>query len=54
MMDIGWRADASNVEADYRRRRIAREHKSASRRGGRLFAFENSDLTAVEYAYAFT
>ncbi|WP_185642616.1 hypothetical protein [Burkholderia stagnalis] len=50
VMDIGWLADASDVEADYRRRRMAREHKSASRRDGRLPAIENSGLTEAEYA----
>ncbi|WP_196482855.1 hypothetical protein [Burkholderia stagnalis] len=50
MMDIGWLADASDVEADYRRRRMAREHKSASRRDGSLPAIENSGLTETEYA----
>ncbi|WP_230942356.1 hypothetical protein [Burkholderia stagnalis] len=32
-MDIGWRVDASNVGEDYGRRRMTREHRSASRRG---------------------
>ncbi|WP_155629972.1 hypothetical protein [Burkholderia stagnalis] len=49
-MDIGWLADASDVEADYRRRRMTREHKSASRRDGRPPAIENSGLTEAEYA----